>query len=313
VQKKFCYIELKKIYRQNDPQFIQLLNKIRENQVDDSDMELLNSRYNPTFDPDITTDYVTIVNRNKNAASINITKLEQLAAPLKIFHAIISGTMPDMKTPSTLQIKEGAQIMFTKNKNNPYKYHNGMIGKVVKIIEEAHDNIVHTKIVVSAGGREILVEKETWENYEYIWNEQGKTIDKRVIGIFTQYPLTLAWAITTHGSQGQSLPHVIADVGGAWEHGQVYVALSRAVSLHGLVLRTPIRRSDIKVDPIVLEFAKLEMPIADVMRELFSAIAQNNPLHKALETAVFEQQKTINDLTSQINELQRRTRESTAA
>ena len=266
-QNKPVYIELKKIYRQNEQEFIDLLNRIRVNEVSDKELHLLNSKYNPVFSPGENSNYITLATHNKLVDSTNLTKLDELKAELKSFEATISGTFPEsiMPTDRVLHLKEGAQIMFIKN-DKTKRYYNGKIAKISKIEE--------SKIIVAfSDENEITIEKQEWNNVKYKWNEKEKKIEEEIIGKFIQFPIKLAWAITVHKSQGLTFDKVIADLGAAFTPGQVYVALSRCTSFNGLVLKSQVTKNAIKTDPKVLEFAKNETPNTLIVQELNSGKA----------------------------------------
>ena len=178
---KPIYIELKKIYRQNEPDFIDLLNRVRTSQITQRELDILNSKYYPTFQPPAHANYITLATTNRIVESTNLTKLGELTGELKVFEADITGIFPDNIVPTerSLQLKENAQVMFIKN-DKTKQYHNGSIGTITKI----EDNKI---TVVLANGTEILVSKEVWNNIKYTWHSGRKQIDEDIIGTFTQF------------------------------------------------------------------------------------------------------------------------------
>lgn len=249
---KPIYIELKKIYRQQDDRFIQLLNNVRTNQVSQEDMELLNSRFLPAIFKNDNLNYVTIATHNRMVDATNQRKLDELQTEMKSYEALVNGEFPDsmMPTDRVLNLKVGAQVMFIRN-DTEKKYFNGKIGRI-KELDELY------VVVEVESGKEIELKKYTWANIKYSWNPKEKKIEEEIIGDFTQFPLRLAWSITVHKCQGLTFDNVIADVSSSFSPGQVYVALSRCTSLEGLVLKSKINRKSIMTDKNVIDFANSE-------------------------------------------------------
>lgn len=242
-------IELKKIYRQHDEDFIYLLNRIRMGIATQDDLDDINKRYNPEQNND--KDFaITLSAVNAIAETENLRRLMELKTPVSTYKAEIEGTFHERlyPAPAVLKIKRGAQVMMVKN-DLQGRWVNGSIGKVEDVLLE--------KIKVRfADGKVHIVEPATWENKTYTWDKVENTISFVVNGTFTQFPIKLAWAITIHKSQGLTFDNIIIDMGkGAFAHGQLYVALSRCKTLQGITLKTKITPRDIIVDEAVEYFA----------------------------------------------------------
>ncbi len=244
------FIELEKIYRQSDPTFIDVLNKVRNHKMDNAAMDVLKSRYNPSFSTKENDGYITLTTHNSKAFTMNQTGLANLTTEPKMYKAIVEGEFSDKAYPAeeNLQLKVGAQVMFIKNdKEKVRRYYNGKIGVVSKMDELA--------VYVSCKGEsDIPVMQEKWENIKYTFNQTTQKIEEAVIGSFQQFPLRLAWAITIHKSQGLTFEKAVVDAGSAFAPGQVYVALSRCTSLEGLVLQSLITSQSLITDERILEF-----------------------------------------------------------
>ncbi len=286
---KFTGIELTHIFRQSDQRFIDLLNKVRENRMDDATLQELNKRYIPNFNPEEKEGYITLTTHNYQSQQINNSKLAELNLKSHRFKAQVEGDFPEYSYPTELELelKVGAQVMFVKNDTDK-RFYNGKIGKITGISEET--------IEVQCPGESfpIDVEKVEWQNVKYILNENTQEIDEDVIGKFTQYPLKLAWAITIHKSQGLTFEKAIIDARASFAHGQVYVALSRCKTLEGLVLSTPIAGFSVKNDTTVIQFtdevernqpgqAELEQSRKDYVQQLLNDLFDFKPMLRQIQ------------------------------
>lgn len=246
-------LELGKIYRQKDVDFIHLLNAIRNNKCNPADLESLNSHYNPDFDPKEDEQFITLTSHNRLADEINQEKLQKLPGNLQQLKAVVKDDFQKGSFPAdeNLALKIGAQVMFIKNDvGEDRKYFNGKIGVVKELLLDKH------QIVISFpnGSEDVVVKRETWENIKYSYDKGEDKIDSEVMGTFSQFPLRLAWAITIHKSQGLTFEKAIIDAGTSFAPGQVYVALSRMTGLEGLVLKSKIPSHSIRTDYQVVEF-----------------------------------------------------------
>lgn len=246
-------IELKHIYRQADATFIELLNKVRDNQLDQAVFDQLNSRYIPDFKPAEGEAYITLTAHNAAAQAINAEKLTVLSGQTLRYKAEVDGDFPPLAYPTdeVLECKINAQVMFVKNDATPDKrYYNGRIGKITRIEDEV--------IYVNCPGDpfDIAVTPDEWRNIKYSLDEQTKEVKEDVLGTFKQFPLKLAWAITIHKSQGLTFERAIIDAQAAFAHGQVYVALSRCKSFEGIVLRSKIGPQSVRTDTVVKNYSE---------------------------------------------------------
>lgn len=245
----YVTIELRHVYRQQDEDFLRILNDIRDGHATDTDLQRLNSRYIPSFHPKADDGYIRLTTHNRIADSFNEHELAALSSKPFVFNAKIEKDFPeyDYPTDRQLTLKRGAQVMFLKN-DAKGRYYNGKIGHVTYVDD-------HQILVLCPGDEQAIeMEPETWENTKYKLNDQTKQIESEVVGTFTQYPLRLAWAITIHKSQGLTFARAIIDAQFSFAAGQVYVALSRCKTLEGMVLASPIPPSAIKTDPRVTDY-----------------------------------------------------------
>ena len=266
------YIEFDRIYRQSDENFIRILNQVRNNELDTEGLAILESRYNPDFRHQKEDGYIILTTHNNRAAEINAKELALLDSRLFSYPASVKDEFPDRAYPAeeTLQLKEGAQVMFIRNDTaeNGKRFFNGKIGIVTRLEQD--------KVFVqcTAGEETISVEKETWENIRYTVNKSTRHLDAEVLGSFTQFPLRLAWAITIHKSQGLTFQKAIIDAGAAFAPGQVYVALSRCTSLGGMILKSQVRTSSLVNDKRILAFSQQATSSEKLQEELVSASRQ---------------------------------------
>ncbi len=259
------YVEFNKIYRQRDEKFITVLNQVRNNELDEDGMNILDSRFQPTFRRKKQDGYIILTTHNLKAAEINSNELTSLDTPIFSYEAKVLDEFSDRAYPAeqTLYLKVGAQVMFIRNDaaEKGKRYFNGKIGIVSKLEAE--------KIFVQCeDDPEIEVTKETWENIRYTMNKATRQLDSDVLGSFTQYPLRLAWAITIHKSQGLTFEKAIIDAGAAFAPGQVYVALSRCTSLEGMVLQSKVRAGSLFSDRRIVEFSQRSASSGQLQQEL---------------------------------------------
>lgn len=259
-QTKLLYLELEKIYRQTDSDFIDLLNHFRLNEINNTDIEILNRHYNNKFNLLDNEGYIYLTTHNHKADKINKQALEKLSGKSISFAASVEGEFNEHSYPvdDILELKVGAQVMFIKNDySGNQAYFNGKIGK----IDFLSDNNI--TVSFSDGTPDADVEQYTWENKKYALNPETKEIEEKIVGTFSHYPIKLAWAITIHKSQGLTFEKAVIDISQAFAAGQTYVALSRLTSLNGLVLAAPAQLSGPEIDTDLASFAQSKIDIAD--------------------------------------------------
>ena len=291
------YVELDKIFRQQDDAFISILNNLRNNVVTASDIEILNGHYRE--EKDVPKDVITITTHNRKADTINREALDNLKAETHYFEAEVRDDFPENIFPvsESLELKEGARVMFVKNDAEGDAYYNGKLATVSSINDE------DIEVIMDGDSEPYTLKRETWENKKYTVNEKIKDLEEEVVGEFAQYPIKLAWAITVHKSQGLTFEKAVIDVGQAFAPGQVYVALSRLTSLDGLILRTKIDPNVVSTDQQVVAFAKtkeeqqplqtiLEQDQANFLSRMLGATFDFSDVVKAIE-AILKKHETV--------------------
>jgi hypothetical protein len=246
------FVELEKIYRQHDEGFITLLNGIRNNSVTAKELELLNERYQPEFEPPPDDFYIYLTTTNRLAEEINGKRLAELKDRLYTFTGNIEGDFGQeyLATKIDLQCKVGAQVMMLNNDTED-RWVNGSIGEITSITQNRKGEDVI--IAELADGDEVEITPFTWEISRFFVEAEG--LQSEVIGTFTQFPLMLAWAVTIHKGQGKTFDRVIIDIGkGIFAHGQMYVALSRCTTLGGIILKRPALKKHIWANYQVMDF-----------------------------------------------------------
>lgn len=254
-------VELRKVYRQKEAEFLSMLDKVRVGMTSPADIGAFNRRVMPDFEPTDGHMYITLTATRATCDFINDKHLKELGGDEHMFEGVINGDFPEASLPTNRQLtlKEDAQVVFVRN-DMEKRWYNGTVGRIVRIEEEGVWVEVEAQDKPQEDGaaapERYFVEPETWENVKYRYNEAAHKVESEILGTYRQLPMKLAWAITIHKSQGLTFDNVIIDLGrGAFACGQVYVALSRCRSLGGIVLRQPITLNDIKTNMFVRDFS----------------------------------------------------------
>lgn len=267
-QMSLVQVELRKVYRQKEADFLTLLDRVRVGMATAPDIATINSRVIPQFEPADGQMYLTLTTTKSACDAINDKHLSELDTPVQTFEGVIHNDFPESSLPTNklLTLKEGAQVIFVRN-DIEKRWYNGTIGRIARFeddgvwveveAQDRDDKAENAGVEDQMPSHETyFVEPETWENVKYRYDEEKHKVVSEVLGTYTQVPLKLAWAITIHKSQGLTFDNVIIDLGrGAFACGQVYVALSRCRSLGGIVMRQAVAAKDIMTNVTVRDFS----------------------------------------------------------
>lgn len=259
------YIELDKIYRQTDQDFIELLGRFRNNNPSPQDLDRLNESFTPDYSKKIDEGYIFITTHNYKADEKNKNALKSLKGKTFTYSATVENEFAENNYPLefNLILKKGARVMFVKNDpSGEGKYFNGKIGTVHKLDT---DEVV---IEFDDNTDPVTLEKYTWENKRYTLHPENNEIEEKIVGTFTHYPVKLAWAVTVHKSQGLTFDKAVLDLAGAFAPGQVYVALSRLRSLKGLALSSRLMPNNLNIDQHVSNYSTQKTPSTELDKNL---------------------------------------------
>ncbi len=264
---QYITIEFEKVYRQQDLEFLDILNAVRENRLEGELLRKLNSRVGAACghgkNADDTSEPIRLMTHNRQADDATSRKLDALPGEAVSFAAEVEGDFPENSYPADemLVLKKGSQVMFIRN-DSEGRFYNGKIGRVESF--DSDDSVT----VSDADGNLISVQPVEWQNIKYALDEESGEIKQNIIGQFRQLPLRIAWAITIHKSQGLTFDRVTIDAGAAFAFGQVYVALSRCRTLEGISLDSPISPSAIYSDSDVSSFDEAMTPQEELQNNL---------------------------------------------
>ena len=279
------YIELEKIYRQSDANFIRLLNSIRNNSATEEDLEAINERFRPDFEPSRDEFFIYLTTTNLQAQEINNTQLEKITGKVYSYPGEKRGDFESHYLPTAidLSLKAGSQIMMLNN-DSMGRWVNGSVGEIIEILTDDEPHVIRVRLMDE---HTVDVTPYTWKLSRFSYDKEADKVVSETIGSFTQYPLMLAWAVTIHKSQGKTFDRVIIDIGkGTFSHGQMYVALSRCTTLDGIFLKKKLEKRHIFMDWRVVKFvtqyqygiSENELPLQKKITLLQDAISEKRQL-----------------------------------
>lgn len=250
------YIQLNRVFRQKEKEFVHILNRIRNGSIKKSDLDLLNQRYAPDCPIETLNSHIYLATTNKRAEELNSEMLSKLPGEPFRLHGSIIGNFPPERLPTQidLELKVGARVMFLNNDTGGW-WVNGDLGNIVEIKKENGRVFLSAKIDGKSGVYPLI--PHSWDIVKFVFDEKNGKVDTVITGSFMQYPIKLGWAVTIHKSQGKTYDKVVVDFcRGTFAPGQAYVALSRCTSLDGLILREPITANHVFTDTRIEEFMK---------------------------------------------------------
>lgn len=277
------WIDLTKVFRQTDEVFLEILNRIRNAALLESDLARLNDRMWDESDTVALDDFVFLTTTNNRAAEINRHQLGRLPSDKKIFTASIAGEFDASSFPTDyeLGLKEGAQIMLLNN-DSLDRWVNGTIAKIKKIDAGREKLVVD---IPKIGAEE--VNPYRWDMFHFELDKKSQRLVPVSVGQFVQFPVRLAWAITIHKSQGLTFDRAVIDLSrGTFAHGQLYVALSRLRTLAGLILTHPVKKGHILLDRRIQKFitgyqyqlSEARQPVGEKVELILEAIRRERDL-----------------------------------